>query len=663
MLKKGTAEFLKDHHRILIAIAINIVICFVCTFFLVPEVINNDDYIIQSITSGAFGASSPELAHTNWIYGNVLVALQQISPDPNWFEILNYMMIFISSTLITCVIWLQNRCVSGFFLALAFSLFISPDFYNGLHNSKEIPFIAAACLFSVLFGVKEKKYGFCVLGGIVALLASWVRFHAFLVGAAFAFGSCAIYPLQVLKEENNKKWLKEGIRLVLVFSVVFLLILGTWFVDIKMEDATTSLNHYRDYNAARGAVSDYELADYSEYYAQYAELLLSENDYEMIQIWDFADSEKFTTEMLLRIAQIRDSVTKEKAISRLVNELLDGMITNPFQIAFGVMFILALIMTHRTEKNPVLWMGIAFIGCYYYMCMSGRTTHWVTSGMIAAALTGVFVSIKWKKSSLSVIFSIVILLAVLIFDIVTLIPQIADYNSSFNKSAGQIYTDLGDKRENLYLMDHNSAPPLQRIVPTFSSVQPDLFRNIYILGGWDTESYAKNSVLERYQVFGSPYRALIEKRNVFLADTQNASTILKYVRENYAPNATMALQETIDGYNIYAFTNQAVKTDDTSIKINDAAVSIDTAMGSFLYVGVIFDCDLDDTDTVYVSLTNPNSAERIYRAATMDRNDGKEAAVLWVPITDWPQFEGLSIRVIVESESGMLAGSEVFLSS
>ena len=78
---------------------------------------------------------------------------------------------------------------------------------------------------------------------------------------------------------------------------------------------------------------------------------------------------------------------------------------------------------------------------------------------------------------------------------------------------------------------------------------------------------------------------------------------------------------------------------------------------------MIFDCDLDDTDTVYVSLTNPNSAERIYRAATMDRNDGKEAAVLWVPITDWPQFEGLSIRVIVESESGMLAGSEVFLSS
>ena len=34
----------------------------VCTFFLVPEAINNDDYIIHSITSGAYGEASPELA-------------------------------------------------------------------------------------------------------------------------------------------------------------------------------------------------------------------------------------------------------------------------------------------------------------------------------------------------------------------------------------------------------------------------------------------------------------------------------------------------------------------------------------------------------------------------------------------------------------------------
>ena len=661
MFENAAKERPKDQHRILIALAVNLAVCLVCALFLVPEVINNDDYIIQSITSGAFGTYSPELAHTNWIYGSILVALQKMTAALNWFEILNYSMLFAATSLVSCIIWLRNRNFPGALLALSFSLFVGPLFYNELHNSKEVPYVAAAALFAVLFGIKEKKYGFCAAGGILALLASWVRFHAFLVGAAFAFGACLLYPLQVHREEGDGKWLKEGIRMALVFAAVFLLIFGTWFADLRIEAAVPALKNYREYNAVRGAVSDYEIADYSENYAEYAELGISDNDCEMIRIWDFADSEKFTVEVLQKIVQIRDSVSKQSAFSRLVSELGAGMISDPLQIAFGILFIVAMIMTHSTEKNTVLWMGLAFIGCYFYMCLSGRTTRWVTAGLIAAALTGVFVSIKWKKGSLPVICSSVLLVCVLVFDAVTLIPQIGDYSTYFNKSAGQIYTDLGQREENLYLMDHNSAPPLQRIVPTFSSVEPDLFRNIYALGGWDTESAAKNSVLERYQVFGSPYRALIEKRNVYLADTQNAATILRYIRENYAPNATMSLQETVDGYCIYAFTNQAVKTDDTSIMIRDAAASVDMSFGSFLYVGVVFDADMKDTDTVYVALSGPDTAERIYRAARMERGDGSEAAVLWIPLTDWPQTNGITFRVMTESADGTVKGSGSFV--
>ena len=663
MSGNGTKEHLNDRQRILIAAAANLAVCLVCALFLVPEVINNDDYIIQSITSGAFGVYSPELAHTNWLYGSILATLQRISPSLNWFEILNYSMLFVSTALVSCIIWLQNRNLPGALLSLSFALFVGPIFYNELHNTKEVPYIAAAALFAVLFGIKERKYGFCIIGGLAALFASWVRFHAFLVGAAFVFGACLLYPVQVLREDSGRKWLKEGIRMAAVFAAVFILIFGTWFADLKIEEAVPSLRNYRAYNAVRGAVSDYEIADYSENYAQYAALSVSENDCEMIRIWDFADSEKFTADLLRQIAEIRDSVSTQSAFSRLLSELGAGMISDPLQIAFGILFVVALIMTHSTEKNSVLWMGLAFLGCYYYMCLSGRTTRWVTAGLIAAALTGVFVSIRWKKGSLSVICSVILMVCVLVFDAVTLIPQIADYSTYFNTNAGQIYRDLGERDENLYLMDHNSAPPLQRIVPTFSSVEPDLFKNVYALGGWDTESAAKNSVLERYQVFGSPYRALIEKRNVYLADTQNAATILKYIRENYAPNATMALQETVDGYFIYAFSNQAVRTDDTSIEIIDAAASVDMSLGSFLYVGAVFDADVKDTDTVYIGLSDPDTPERIYRAAKMERGDGNEAAVMWIPLTDWPQTGGMSFRVIVESADGTVKGSGPFVPS
>ncbi|MBR0343270.1 MAG: hypothetical protein IJH64_13685 [Oscillospiraceae bacterium] len=662
MPEKESKHKLKDRHRIYMAIVINLVICLICAVFLVPEAMNNDDYIIQSIISGAFGVRSPELAHTNWIYGNVLVALQNVSPTLNWFEIINYSMLFVAVTLVFCIIWIQNKNISGFVLALCFSLFIGPIFYNELHNSKEVPFIAAAALFAVLFGIKERKNVFCVVGGVLALLSSWVRFHAFLVGAAFVFGSCVLYPVLMIKD-GEKNWLKEGLKTALIFLIVFTLIFGTWFFDKRVEAANPSLQNYREYNAVRGAVSDYDIPDFSEHYAEYAALSLTDNDCEMIRIWDFADSEKFSVDVLLQIAQIREAVTKKEAVSRMITELLSGAVSNPLQIAFGMLFVIALIMTRRTEKNDVIWMAIAFLGCYLFMCLTGRTTRWVTAGLIAAGLTGLFVSIKWKKGSLSVICSIILLIAVLVFDAVTLIPEIADYSKSFNKSAGRIYTDLGEREENLYLMDHNSAPPLQRITPIFSSVEPGLFKNTYVLGGWDTESAAKNSVLDRYQVFGSPYRALIEKRNVFLADTQNATTILRYVRENYAPNATMAVQETIDGYCIYAFTNQSVNTDDTSFQIIDAAASVDTSFGSFLYVGAIFNTDIKESDTIYVCVSDQNGTERIYRAGSLERNDGNKAAVLWIPLTDYPLPNGLSFKVLIESENGSVRGSEVFIQS
>ncbi len=660
MLENERKHTLKDSHRLLISIAINLVICFFCAMFLVPEAINNDDYIIQSITSGAFGVHSPELAHTNWLYGNILVALQKLLPELNWFEIINYCMLFIATTIVFTIIWLENRSLSGIVLAMSFSLFIGPLFYNELHNSKEVPYIAAASLFAVFFGIKEKKYGFCVAGGILGLMSSWVRLQAFLIGAAFVFGVCVLYIINGLKD-GGKKWIKDGLFMAFVFLIVFVFIFGTSFIDAKIEAGNPSMKHYREYNAVRGAVSDYDVPSFSDHYNEYAALSISENDCEMIRIWDFADKEKFSIEVLRQIVQMRDPVTVKEAMSRMFRELMKGAISDPIQIAFGIIFIIALVMTRRTQKKDVIWMALAFIGCYFYMCLTGRTTRWVTAGLLASALTGVFVSIKWKKGSISLICSIVLLLSVFVFDAVVYTPEINDYSNSFNVSAGQIYLDLGDREDNLYLMDHNSAPPLQRIIPIFSSVKPNMFKNVYALGGWDTESYAKNSILERYQIFGSPYRALIEKRNVFLVDAQNATTILRYIRENYAPNATMAVQETVDGFNVYGFTNQSINTDDVSFPILDADASVDTSFGSFLYVGAIFDTDINDKDTLYICIKDADGVERIYRANSLERSDGNKAAVLWVPLSDIPFPNGLSFKVFVESEDGSIKGSETFV--
>ena len=460
MPKKQPLIQLKDGHRILIALAMNLVVLLVCLLFLVPEAMNNDDLIIHSITSGAFGDFSPEVGHTNILYGRILAGLQKAASAWNWFEILNVGMLFFSTFFISCVIWLQNPNLPGFLLSAAFFLFVGPIFYNQLHNSKEMPYIAAAALFTVFFGTRERKIGWCIAGGILGLLASWVRFHAFILGAAFAFGPCAIWLIVTLWDGEIPDRFKRAGAMALTFVLIFAVIFGTYWFDVQTAKTNKDLGFYRDYNAARGAVSDYELPSYAEYYTQYAALGLSENDVAMMSIWDFADLEVFPTETLNEVASLRPAVSTGEAVKRMVSEFVKGIFTSPLQFAFTVLFLAALVLTRHTEKSNVLWMALASVLCYLFMCLTGRTTHWVTAGLFGAALTGVFVSIRWKKGDLSRIFAALLLLLALLFDVVTLLPEVADYSMSFNAGAGRIYGDLGEREEDLYLMDHNSAPPM-----------------------------------------------------------------------------------------------------------------------------------------------------------------------------------------------------------
>ena len=652
---------LRDRHRMLIAVAANLLILAVCTFFLVPEAINNDDYIIHSITSGAYGEASPELAHTNILYGKSLVLMQRIFPGWNWFELIIYAMLFLSVCFLSYRIWIRSRTAAGVLLALTFALFVGPQFYLQLHNSKAVPFIAAAGLFAVFYGYSQKQPLFCVYGGVLAVIAAFVRFHAFLMGAAFAFVICVLRLFSLTKEKDRKKALREAGRMVLAFGLVFAVVFGTYLWDVYTESKDETLHEYRVYNMARGAVSDYELPDYAENYAALQEMGISENDYQMIRNWDFADPEKFTAETLTAIAGLRGSVSRTDALKTFLKEIFSGLTGSALFFGVFVLTLVGILFTGRKEAVQVLGLFLMFLLCLLYMCLGGRTTRWVTAGLAGAALAGLAGSFRWRKGSLSTVVSIVLLVAVILFDCVTLIPRLKDdYDTYFNRGAMRIYTDLGSREENLYLMDHNCSPPLQRTVPTFSAVEKDLCRNVYVLGGWDTGSDAKNSILDRYSVYRSPFRALLEKRNVFLADMGNAPTVLKYLRENYSPNASMALVETVDGYYIYAFSSQRIDSKDTSVELLDASAAMDTQYGNYLYAGAVFDTDVKQWAAVYIELTDRNGVRHLYRTTTLERDDGHSAAVTWAPLTDFPDISGLRIRVLVETRFDEVRASGYF---
>ncbi len=643
-------------------VVFNAILMLFCVFFLVPTFMNNDDVLINYIVSGAFGEPSPVTFYNNIIFSEQLVFLHSLFSEINWLAIIEILLLFIAFCLINYIVITKSKTAFGVTVAICFNLIFATDFYNNLQYSKIVPFVALVGIISVLFGVINKQTIVAVLGALITIYSPLVRFNVFLIGAALGFFVVVAFIFKF----NNQSKLKFDInkKLLTIFCVLFLLVFGLKVYDIFFYSTNPLAKDYSDYNSARMAVSDYFLPDYEQNEIAFQQLGISNNDHQLINNWNFSDFEKFGTQTLNDISEIASP-----DIDYFFETVSSGLVeifTNDLLYYMLFVIVVSVVICKNKAKDLLLPL-FSFIFVLTVMFVLGRATRWVSAGIVAALFALLLFTLDLKQfrfvSRQKKITKFVIIIMLLISAIplsLLCVNEMSDYDTHFRTDLNAVHSSLPE--QNLYLFDIETFPPIERTSPTFSSAQIGLYQNTYILGGWDSNSPAKNSVLERYSIQGSPYKALIEKQNVFLIDNFNLQNKVDFIQENYYPEAFVSILEYIEGYPIYAFTTVPQFEVKSGFPVVDMADLICEANAEFTSFAIKAEGEIPIGEEIKVLFVDNDTGKPLaYRAKVSDFKDGTSIILFSAPLSDFNFFSEYTVNILMQQQNNNFFAYDTYL--
>ncbi len=647
--------------RVLGICALNVLVVLLCTVVFSPRPENNDDFILHSVLGGAFGEPSPYVGIVNIYLAKLVCALQNTWPALNWFSVLLYAGLCAAFCAAGSCLWLARPDAVGGCIAAAFCVFVSVPMYLSLQYTKFAIFIAAAGCMTILFGVYRRfRPGAVAAGTVLCLFGGMMRIQSFAAGAA-----CALLPaLYVLFSASRRgkfgKWLKANAALIGSYAVMLALVAGFYGAHQAAYAADPQAAYYQRYLAAQQRVTDYPLRAFEDEWESYEALGVSQNDLQMIEDWSFADSEKFTAELLETIAQVGGG-GNETVFQRFGQGVSLFTVTKSAAWFCLAVWMLGMLLADRPTKLRLSGILLAYFVLLFVLAATGRVTRWVCLGL----LTGTCLAAAWCLTSghirirkpLALAGSAALLAVCLVFTAFTL-PKTTEKPDP--SELLEIYDRIAEEDDTLYLADMSSMPSLFERLSVFESVPRGLYTNLFELGGWHTETPARNTVLARFGVEGSPYRALFEREDVFLIDTMHFDTKAAYLRENYSKTACWSLYDNIGGLFVYAASETPSYRLEEGVEIEEVTQEPCALNPSWTTWNIAVQTEETGLQTVWVSFEKKGEPSMTYRARILQAEDGKILLTFAVSPLDQIDLNDRSVRVLLSTQDGVLGSGEAY---
>ena len=359
-----------------------------------------DDYFMAARLTGALGTDyNPHLIFVNAIYGYALLPLYHLFPKIGWYYIGEMFSVFLSFTVIGYV--LLQRCGErwGAILAALFTALFASDFYLVVQFTQCASILSAAGMLLFGYGVIRPPVTLegrnpdrdhvdsigpkglqndilaavpFVLGGLLLLWGSVMRWQAFLMGMPF-FGVGLLFNL---KQCWKFKWITMA-GLAVMFAGAY---------AMHHFDASLYKNAeyapYVDIQGPRAALGDGSNYNQNAVYEDLEEMGKSGVDYHMLTEWIFYDTETFAADSMRNIIGVinhyRDSIERGQ-IPRLLLNALGSSLRSPLFWSWFV-FCILIYATNR-KKALYLWASLAVV--IYLMSIllgMGRLVYRVESG-------------------------------------------------------------------------------------------------------------------------------------------------------------------------------------------------------------------------------------------------------------------------------------------
>ncbi len=556
--------YLKQKYRkISVALISNLLILGVMVAFMRPSFETNDDIVFAELGSGLRGVKDAHLVFQNYGLGMIYRLLYGVTGRLPWYTIVQYMILFAAFTVVTYVLISRLGEISGLCLFVILACGFGYEGYIHLQFTKTAGIAAAAAVFLLLYLLEQEKYSWWgIAGGILlAVIAYMYREDQFWASCGLMAGAGLLFLFD-LRKYRNKKLRRLGIC-VLTFGVLLLSVFGVDRWD-SSKYRSAEWEEYQEFNQLRSELLDYGFPDYDSNQEIYEELGISREAYELYKSWNFNDTEKFDTEVMKKLVDLKQKRPLTiRTVTAFLRRFPSDLLRMPMFYFFAVFAVLWLLCGKKDVCSviSVLAECLLLVVVYFYLYYQGRyMVNRVDVGLwFSACLVMLWIFSSGEVRHMNTKVSVLLCMICVVLGQFMMYKDWRLATSSIPEarvSQRAVLETIGTDKEHTYLAKSGMLSEIVCYGP-FDRMPENLLDNVYWFGGWECRTPGYTRAMEVHGII-NPYRDVVNNENIYLVD-DNIDLTLKYIRQYYAENAQAVFVKTIGNVDVYQITDDSVK--------------------------------------------------------------------------------------------------------
>lgn len=556
--------YLKQKYRkISVALISNLLILGAMVAFMRPSFETNDDIVFAELGSGLRGVKDAHLVFQNYGLGMIYRLLYGVTGRLPWYTIVQYMILFAAFTVVTYVLISRLGEISGLCLFVILACGFGYEGYIHLQFTKTAGIAAAAAVFLLLYLLEQEKYSWWgIAGGILlAVIAYMYREDQFWASCGLMAGAGLLFLFD-LRKYRNKKLRRLGIC-VLTFGVLLLSVFGVDRWD-SSKYRSAEWEEYQEFNQLRSELLDYGFPDYDSNQEIYEELGISREAYELYKSWNFNDTEKFDTEVMKKLVDLKQKRPLTiRTVTAFLRRFPSDLLRMPMFYFFAVFAVLWLLCGKKDVCSviSVLAECLLLVVVYFYLYYQGRyMVNRVDVGLwFSACLVMLWIFSSGEVRHMNTKVSVLLCMICVVLGQFMMYKDWRLATSSIPEarvSQRAVLETIGTDKEHTYLAKSGMLSEIVCYGP-FDRMPENLLDNVYWFGGWECRTPGYARAMEVHGII-NPYRDVVNNENIYLVD-DNIDLTLKYIRQYYAENAQAVFVKTIGNVDVYQITDDSVK--------------------------------------------------------------------------------------------------------
>lgn len=556
--------YLKQKYRkISVALISNLLILGVMVAFMRPSFETNDDIVFAELGSGLRGVKDAHLVFQNYGLGMIYRFLYGVTGRLPWYTIVQYMILFAAFTVVTYVLISRLGEISGLCLFVILACGFGYEGYIHLQFTKTAGIAAAAAVFLLLYLLEQEKYSWWgIAGGILlAVIAYMYREDQFWASCGLMAGAGLLFLFDLRKYRNKK--LRRLEICVLTFGVLLLSVFGVDRWD-SSKYRSAEWKEYQEFNQLRSELLDYGFPDYDSNQEIYEELGISREAYELYKSWNFNDTEKFDTEVMKKLVDLKQKRPLTiRTVTAFLRRFPSDLLRMPMFYFFAVFAVLWLLCGKKDVFSiiSVLAECLLLVAVYFYLYYQGRyMVNRVDVGLwFSACLVMLWIFSSGEVRYMNTKVSVLLCMICVVLGQFMMYKDWRLATSSIPEarvSQRAVLETIGTDKEHTYLAKSGMLSEIVCYGP-FDRMPENLLDNVYWFGGWECRTPGYTRAMEVRGII-NPYRDVVNNENVYLVD-DNIDLTLKYIRQYYAENAEAVFVKTIGNVDVYQITDDSVK--------------------------------------------------------------------------------------------------------